>query len=449
MYHFVGSAATGRPAEASDRRLRGSPRNAKNAGPMRVLFVVGQFPVLSETFILDQVTGLIDRGFDVTILGTPPDPNAPKHRAIAEYGLEARTRYAPGNVPGWLRAAPALFSDLSKRPGDGLRALAHSLDVRARGVEGLALLPIHRAAVMRDAGPFDAVVAHFGPNGLKALSLRALGVTRAPIATFFHGYDLSRWQRGQVAGRYAPLFRETERMLPISQRWRERLIELGCAPDKIRVHPMGVHTSRFAFEPRSVTGGPGAELRVLSVGRLVEKKGFEHGLRGIARAAEELPNLRYDLVGAGPLAEDLKRLARELGVADRVVFHGHLAREQVESIRSAAHVMLVPSVTARDGDQEGIPVVIMEAMASGLPVIASRHSGIPELVVDGETGLLVPEGDAASIAGAIARLSREEGLARRLADRALESVRAIHDADRLNDVFAEELKDLARRAGAC
>jgi colanic acid/amylovoran biosynthesis glycosyltransferase len=313
------------------------------------------------------------------------------------------------------------------------------------GLDSLALGPLQRAATARAIGPVDAIVAHFGPNGLKALQLRELGITAAPIVTLFHGHDLSRWTRRHGPRGYRRLFSESERMLAISEHGRSKLVELGCPPDKVGVHRVGVDVSvRLWTPPRSGDARPSG-FRLLSVGRLVEKKGFEFALRAVRLALTRYPELRYELIGDGPLRAALEALASRLGIAHRVRFHGHLAREAVESIRSRADLLLVPSVTSTDGDEEGIPVVLMEAMAAGVPVIATRHGAIPELVIDNDTGLLVPERDSQALADALTRMMGDSHLRARLARGARKRVVAQHDLTRQNDELLRLLAGLARR----
>lgn len=415
---------------------------------MRILFVVGEFPAISETFVLDQITGLIDRGLEVEVLARRPHAGSPVHRAVEDYQLLSCTHYYPANLLERCQALPQLARWFAAAPLGALRALMRSLRVDLYGPGSLALEPLQRAAAARGSKRFDAVIAHFGPNGLKALQLRELGITNAPIMTLFHAHDLSRWTKEHGAERYRRLFSRGDLMLPISQHGRDRLVSLGCSVEKICVHRMGVNVSSLAFVGSSVPRAPATEVNILSVGRLVEKKGFEHGLRGVGLALSAHPNLHYHVVGDGPLRPALEALAERLDMLGRVTFHGHLARDRVEALRRRANVMLVPSVTAGDGDEEGIPVVVMEAMASGVPVIATRHAGIPELVIDGETGLLVPERDGKALADALGRLIREPGLHERLRQAARAKVAAQHDVNRLNDELTEILKKLTRRRSA-
>ena len=145
---------------------------------MRLLFVLGEFPVVSETFVLDQITGLIDRGMEVAVLARRPRLPAPEHRAVAEYGLMTRTHYYADTPAERFRALPQLATWFGAAPLSALRALARSWRFDLYGLDSLVLGPMHRAAAAREAQPVDAVVAHFGPNGLKALQLRELGITQ-------------------------------------------------------------------------------------------------------------------------------------------------------------------------------------------------------------------------------------------------------------------------------
>lgn len=421
----------------------GSELATRNARSLRVLFVVGQFPALSETFVLDQITGLLDRGFDVHVLGIRPPPAAPRHAAVELYGLAQRTLYYATPLGGRLRDVARLMTWLRAEPLRVVQTLG-----RAAVHEHVGAHLLGRALALRGAEPFDAVIAHFGPNGLKTLALRDLGLLGAPMATFFHGHDVSRWLEEHGLRSYAPLFSRSELMLPISEHWRRRLLDLGCPHQKIRVHRMGVDLVQFPYLAPSLPTERTSPFNVLSVGRLVEKKGFEYALRGLAAALPSHPTLHYHLVGDGPLRAFLQELSEQLGLRDHVRFYGQLTREEVSGVRAGAHITLVPSVTASDGDQEGIPVVLMEAMGSGIPVIATRHSSIPELVVDRETGLLVPERDSGAIAAALTLLVQQPGLAQELSAKARDRVARQHDLARLNDELARTVGELANGAAS-
>ena len=183
---------------------------------------------------------------------------------------------------------------------------------------------------------------------------------------------------------------------------------LYSGPERlIRVVPCGI-------EPGDFPPGTPEPGRVLALGRLVEKKAPHLTIRAFALAAKDHPQAHLDIVGDGPLRGAVEAAAAEAGLGDRVTLHGALPHEACRALMRRAQIFAQHSVTAANGDTEGAPVAVAEAMATALPVVATRHSGIPEQVLDGETGILVAEGDVAGMGAAIARLLADPGLAARM-----------------------------------
>jgi len=176
----------------------------------------------------------------------------------------------------------------------------------------------------------------------------------------------------------------------------QQLQRLGCSPDKIRKLSYGIDLQRYPSRARALQDDE--PVRIATVGRLVEKKGIEYVIRALAKVARKHPRLRYDVIGDGPLRRSLEQLAHEQSLGDVVQFHGALSGERVRALLDQAHLFVLASVTAHDGDQEGTPVSLLEAQAAGLPVISTRHSGIPEIIAEGESGWLVPERDPEALA---------------------------------------------------
>jgi colanic acid/amylovoran biosynthesis glycosyltransferase len=277
-------------------------------------------------------------------------------------------------------------------------------------------------AKLRAARP-RLIHAHFGTDGLLVLPLaRALGV---PLITSLRGYDVTRSDRALLASgrlswmRYAlgkkRLQRSGALFLAVSNALREQAIARGYPETRTLTHYNGVDLDRF--RPNDTPPEPSL---ILHVGRLVEKKGTKVLIEALTMNA--LAGARLVISGDGPLRGALERQARELG--DRVRFLGTLPSDEVANWMRRASVLAAPSVTAADGDAEGLPNVVVEAAASGLPVVGTLHSGIPEAIEDGATGFLVPEGDAGALAARLAdllgseQLRREMGsAARRLAER--------------------------------
>ena len=237
------------------------------------------------------------------------------------------------------------------------------------------------------------VHAHFATDGLVALGLaERLGI---PLVTSLRGYDITRSRAalltsGRLSWMRYGLFRQRlirrgDLFLAVSDALRRAAIDQGFPPERTLTHYNGVDTARFRPD------GPRDPATILHVGRLVEKKGTALLLKALAGMSGR-PAFRLDVVGEGPLMAPLKRLAQELGIADRVQFLGARQHDCVVSLMRRATLLAAPSMTARDGDSEGLPNVVVEALATGLPVVASSHGGIAEAVDDGVTGFLVGEG---------------------------------------------------------
>ena len=244
------------------------------------------------------------------------------------------------------------------------------------------------------------VHAHFGPDGLIALPLaRALGV---PLVATLHGYDVALGRGRMLASgrlswmhyalRRGRLMREGDLFLPVADALRGAALAQGFPAGRTQTHYLGVDLGGLP------AGGEREAGLILHIGRLVEKKGTSV----LIEALKQLPGARLVVIGDGPERARLERQAS--GIGERVRFLGALDANSVAEWMQRASVLAVPSVTARDGDAEGLPTVIVEAAAASLPAVATCHSGIPEAVVDGETGFLVPEGDAEALAERIALL---------------------------------------------
>jgi colanic acid/amylovoran biosynthesis glycosyltransferase len=367
---------------------------------MRIAVFVSRFPSVSQTFVLNQLVGLIDAGHEVDIYSGIPDAGALKrqHEDVARYGLLDRVSYWPERRSGSSRA---------KRRGQGAagpRALSRALRVLAWSLRrGVWPAELAKAIVTCDAPEYDVVYCHFATVGRYAERLRAMGAVTGPLVVVFHGYDISRVLDKRGQGYYRRLLANAELLLPISDFWRERLMSLGADPGRCEVHRMAIDTRLFAFRPRR----PSADgvMRIVTIARCVEKKGLFDALSAIRELANHHPGrVEYHLVGSGPLRARLEQAVADGDLGEVVTFHGVLSQQSVAALLDEMHVMLAPSVTASDGDMEGIPVALMEAMAVGLPVVTTRHSGIPELVEDGVSGHLVDERD---VDGLVERL---EGL---------------------------------------
>ncbi len=398
---------------------------------MRVAFVVGEFPLLSESFVLNQITGLIDRGHQVDIYAERRGGRG--HPDVDRYGLLSRARFE--NMPAsrvWRALAlPGRLAAAAPAPA----AVAGALSPRRHGLQALSLRLLYQALPFVRAGRYDAVHAHFGANGCRAAAMLELGLLSGPLITSFHGADIMAYPRQRGRDVYAPLFARGAWFLPVSDRWNAELVRLGCPADRIRVHRMGVDCERF--RPAADIEAPRGELRVISVARLVPKKGLEYALDALALVGVRGRDATLAIAGAGPERGRLEDRARGLGLSDRVTWLGPVSHDRLPEVLAGADVFLAPSVTPPDGDIEGVPVAIIEAMASGLPVVATSHGAIPDLVSDQVTGLLAAERDAPGLAERIERLAADPTLRKRLGAAGRACVEREFEIGRLNDALVE------------
>jgi len=356
---------------------------------MQVAFLLNEFPGISETFILNQITGLLDLGHDVDICIRQTDSVQKVHPDVKKYHLEQKVRPVP-HIPRnkflcRFKTLGLTILCLFKDPVKTYNALR----ILLRRPEGFSYQSYFLAALFI-LKKYDVIHCHYGPVGLRSMFLRDIGV-KAKVGTVFHGYDLSMYLVQHGAEVYRELFEKGRLFLPISNYWKDKLLSLQCPPQNITVHHMGIDPNRFTFKERTIK--PNLPIRLLTVGRLVEKKGHRFALEAIAEIIRREKNISYTIAGDGPLEKPLKTLAVELGIEHQVEFIGPVAQDTVIEKMLEAHIFLLPSITDSQGDQEGIPVVLMEALATGLPVITTIHSGIPELVQDGVSGYLTPEKD--------------------------------------------------------
>lgn len=218
-----------------------------------------------------------------------------------------------------------------------------------------------------------------------------------PSVVSFHGADVMV-DLNKPAYRAATMkmLERVRLVLVRSVSLRDALIRLGCSPAKIRLQRTGIPLGELPFRPRTWPQDGGWHF--LQACRLIEKKGLATSLRAFALFAKRHENARFTIAGDGPLLPELQALARELDLAERINFSGFVSQAALRDLFYRAHIFLHPSETGADGNQEGIPNSMLEAMATGLPVFATTHGGIPEAIEHGATGVLVPEGDAEALA---------------------------------------------------
>ena len=248
--------------------------------------------------------------------------------------------------------------------------------------------------------------AHFGYQG--HFCRRARRASGLPMVVSFYGEDGTRYLRyPRWLRRYRRLFDEAEAVLVEGNAMGARLVEAGCPPGKVRVHRLGVDVEATPFRPPQ----PADEVRLLICASFREKKGIPQALMAVGRALQRHPfPCKVILIGDGPERARVLEARVRSGLGERVRLLGALPYARVLDEMARCHVLLQASLTAEDGDGEGgAPVVLLDAQASGLPVVATRHADIPEYVLDGRSGLLAPEGDVEALAECIGALVEDPG----------------------------------------
>lgn len=385
----------------------------------RVLVMASNFPRWQgdswSPFILFQAEGMARRGHEVHVLA----PHAPGAAATELFGEVTvhRFRYAPDR---WevLAYGGGILQNLRRNP------LAWALVP----VFLLAELKAMRRLVRRQR--IDLIHAHwFIPQGLIA----ALGTVtgRRPIVMTAHAGDVfatrDRLRRGLLRHAARRTGAATAVSGPLAQEFE------GLTGIRPEIIPMGVDIARFRPAGRAPADRSGPHI--LSVGRLAAKKGLHHLLDALATLAPGMPGLALTLVGDGPVRPALEEQAARLGLEGRVRFLGMRPNAELPDLFAGADLFVVPSIIDETGDREGLPVSILEAAASGVPVVASDVGGISDFIEDGVTGLLVPPGDVEALARAILRLSGDTALASAVATAARARVESGFTWDSVSDRF--------------
>lgn len=275
---------------------------------------------------------------------------------------------------------------------------------------------IRRILIRRDP---QLIHVYFGNTGVHLLPLLTKW-DRAWVVSF-HGMDVqSRPKEKGYDQKLTQLLQLAPLVLVRSQSLANRLQDLGCSPDKIRLNRTGIPLQNFPWVERTMPAD--GRWQLIQACRLVEKKGLLTTLNAFRRFNSDYPNSRLVIAGEGPLRDTLIRRIEELSLGNHVRLTGFLSQDDLRRIYGESHIFVHPSELAADSNQEGIPNSMLEAMATGLPVVATRHGGIPEAVKEGVDGLLVPERDESALYQALAKLAAQPDLWRQLAVQASRSV---------------------------
>jgi colanic acid/amylovoran biosynthesis glycosyltransferase len=372
----------------------------------KIYYVLGGFPVVSQSFLYNQIAQVIKEDhYDVEILVL--NRKKGKIHPAYEY-LNQKVHFLPsgrgeGPVSKLKLIGKSFFSLLLKNP----LVIFKALNISRYGRDAANGSYLIRAAQFSNFHP-DLYHCHFGTTAKIVANLKDMNVVKCKLITSFHGKDITVYPKQFGKKFYEILFKTSERFTGNSKFIIGKMIDNGCSPQQVVKIPMCLNTAEFPF--RDVV--PARDIfNILTVGRFVEKKGYEYSLRALALFKQNGIPFIYHIIGEGPMMAKMMALADELGILKNVIFHGAMMQDKVKEFYRQAHVFLLPSVTAANGDTEGQGLVLQEAQAIGIPVVATLHNGFPDSVIDGTTGFLVPERNPAALCEKLALLAADEQLA--------------------------------------
>lgn len=414
--------------------LAGRPGNQRR---LKVAYIMSRFPKLTETFILYEMLAMKKEGVQIEVYPLLKEKTEVMHPEAVPFVDAAH--FQPFISFSIIRAN---LHFLWQKPHVYLRTLWTLLHANWGsprffiGVLGIFPKSVLFARQMQ-AENINHVHAHFASHPAAAgfIIHRLAGI---PYSFTAHGSDLHR-DRHMLHEKVA----EAAFVVPISDYNKEMIISecQGNYRDKITVIHCGVDTEVFRFRstetPHEKGGNP---FMILCVGTLHEVKGQAYLIEACRKLQESGIDFVCHFVGDGPDKPALAELAAQAGILKKMCFHGLQKQERIAQLLQDADVLVAPSVPTSDGRREGIPVVLIEAMSSGVPIVASNISGIPELVLDEGTGLLVPPRDAAALADALERYYRDPSMRRRLGRSGREKVVKEFDLYRNAAKLAQQIR---------
>lgn len=379
--------------------------------PLKVAYIMSRFPKLTETFILYEMIAVEKEGVQVEVYPLQREKTEEMHPEAVPF--VQRAHFYP------FISLPILQANLSflfRKPGVYLGTLWTLLRTNFGSIRFLAgaLIFFPKSVLFArqmQAQNIDHVHAHFAshPAAVGYMIHRLVGI---PYSFTAHGSDLHR-DRHMLCEKVA----DAAFVAAISKYNKELIVSecRGNYRDKVKVIHCGVNTSVFQVRSGKTSHGMGKQaFTIVCVGTLHEVKGQSYLIQACRELKDRGIDFRCHFVGGGPDREALTKLAGDLGIQEKVCFHGQQKQAAIAQLLQDADVLVAPSVPTSDGRREGIPVVLIEAMSSGVPVIASNLSGIPELVIDGQTGLLVDPRDVKGLVDALEHYFRDPEIRERL-----------------------------------
>jgi colanic acid/amylovoran biosynthesis glycosyltransferase len=336
------------------------------------------------------MTGLINLGHEIRIFALAPfSQDFSPHEDLEKYDLVNLADYY-GRPKSIIELLKLVINDLFRQTGTFLKLLIRSFNFNNFGRRSLNLSAYFFLRTFSKYQHFDIIYGVTGPTSAKILILKELFPSSKFVVNFV-GFDYSSRIRKQGTDIYKDLLEKADLVISHSFYSKDCLISLGCPGHKIIKHPVGIDVSKYTYEKRVIEDNE--VFNFITVGRLVEKKAHRIILATISNILKKGKKLKYHIVGDGPLFQDIiDQIATDKLLQKHVTCHGYKTQMQVINMLHKCHVFLQPSITTlRWAEQEDTTTTLLEAQATGMPVIATYHAGIPEVVINNKTGMLIPE----------------------------------------------------------
>jgi colanic acid/amylovoran biosynthesis glycosyltransferase len=404
---------------------------------MRIAYFIGGFPALSETFILDQMIALQAQGHTIEVLALWGSSGSRMHAEVARSGLLKHVRYFKPFRQKRMKEYIHFFRLAVRILKNDLRVFLRLLFLFNYCRRNFNYNIFYPAAALMDKPCFDIIICHYGQNGSIAVILREIELLSGKIVTVFHGHDLRCVKLPGKEKMYELLFKKGDLFLALSEFHKKFLLDLGAPMHKVVHLAIGINLGNFSFRaPREGRMG----FRLLTVARLVGEKSLHIALQAVAKLirSNSAADITYTIVGDGPVRSNLEQRIMELGLTGKAILVGARTREEIKAYFQDSDVFLLSST------HEGLPVVLMEAEAVGLPIVATNIAGIPEIVADGQSGFLVSANDIDSLAEKLEYLFEHRDSWEELAQRGRKIVEDKYDSSKLGRRLTEILQELSQ-----
>lgn len=378
---------------------------------MKVAFITGIFPNTTETFVMNQITDLVKSKVDLKIISLYTPINEKTSADVSKHDLLNITRYVGVPRNKLVRAVKGLAIFIKNLFLNPIKIIK-SVNFFRYGKVAWTLHPLYLADYfLKNKIEYDILHCHFGQRGIYGALLKEIGIP-GKLVTSFYGGDVTAFVEKTNKKIYDALFENGDLFLPLCDDFKKRLIELGAPENKTITQHIGIDMDNFNLFKKDAK----KIVQILDISRFVEKKGHIYLIRALSEVIKKNKNFNCTFVGGGDLREECKNIASSLGLQSFVKFVDTVNPDDLPILYKNSDIFVLPSITSKNGDTEGTPSVIIEAQASGLPVVSTYHAGIPEIVVDKKSGFLVNEKDVTSLANCILELIEDSNLRKKMGE---------------------------------